>query len=137
MLDPSRLCQMEISVHDPVRAMRFYGAVFGWVAVPADLHNYHVMATPPNCHFGIALVRKASPATASAAGQEAVPEWPGVVNYFECDDPEAIIGVVGMHGGKLRSGPITIPGYGRTWQIIDTEGNTFGIFQAQKSIVPD
>jgi predicted enzyme related to lactoylglutathione lyase len=116
-VDPRRLCQIEIPVHDLHQAQSFYAAAFGWHAVPAELHRYVVLAVPDDCPYGISLV----PQSSTIGGR-------GPVLYFGVDAPETNVAAVERAGGKSRGGPVTLPGYGAMYLVEDPDGNRFGFY---------
>lgn len=119
MIDPTRLCQIELQVDDLKAAAKFYDEAFGWKVVPAELHEYVVLAVPHDCPFGIAL----TPKRAGGGGS------PGsVVLYFAVDDPDAVVRAVERAGGKKRFGPMPLMGYGAIYQVEDPEGTRFGLY---------
>ena len=117
VLDPTRLCQIELHVTDLERAQAFYAGAFGWQRVPADLHELVVLAVPPGCPFGISLVPRRTAESGSA-----------LVVYFATDDPEAVLRQVEAHGGKRGLGPVGIAGYGLTYHCTDPDGTRFGLY---------
>jgi predicted enzyme related to lactoylglutathione lyase len=120
-LDPRSLCQIEIPVSDQQRALAFYRAAFGWEAVPAEIHEFVVLAVPDDCPFGLALVPYVR------SGGEPVPRN-GPVLYFATPDPEAVVARVEAAGGRRRFGPTKLAGYGTIFQIEDPDGNRFGLY---------
>ncbi len=125
MIDPRSLCQIEIPIGDATRARAFYAEAFGWLPVPAELHEYIVLSVPRDCGFGIALV----PSAKAPAARH------GPVVYFAVDDPAAVVAKAEAVGGKLRFGPSKMLGYGEIWQLEDPDGNRFGLYR-RASIPP-
>ena len=121
MIDPQKLCQIEITSSDLERSLAFYEGVFGWKKAPADLHNYIVLSVPSDCPYGISLV----PGIPSTKGR-------GIVLYYGLENPEEIIDRVEDNGGKILMGPQRLPGYGMIYQFKDPDGNVFGIFSQKK-----
>lgn len=119
MIDPTRLCQVEIQVEDLKAAAKFYEDAFGWRVVPAELHEYVVLQVPDACPFGIALTPKRAGGGASPGN---------VVLYFGVDDPEAVVKAVEAAGGKKRFGPMPLMGYGAIYLVEDPEGTRFGLY---------
>ncbi len=119
MVDPTRLCQIELQVQDLKAAAKFYGDAFGWKVVPAELHEYVVLEVPDGCPFGIALTPK-RPGGGVSPGN--------VVLYFAVDDPETVCRAVESAGGKRRLGPMPLMGYGAIYLVEDPEGTRFGLY---------
>jgi predicted enzyme related to lactoylglutathione lyase len=116
LVDPAKLCQIEIPVSNLDISLAFYENVLGWKRSPIEIHNYIVLDTA-NCNFGIALI----PGQTGPRG--------GVTLYFESQDPERILGLVTQFGGKVIFGPRVLPGYGTIYQFQDPDGQRFGLFR--------
>lgn len=119
-VDPRRLCQIEIAVGDVRRAAQFYEDAFGWRPVPAEMHEYVVLAVPDGCPFGIALV----------PGRSLEGRVGGAVLYFAVEDPEAVVERVMAAGGRKRLGPSKLFGYGVIHQVEDPDGTRWGLYAA-------
>lgn len=121
IIDPTRLCQVEIQVQDLKAAAKFYEEAFGWSVVPAELHEYVVLKVPDDSPFGIALTPKRTAPTS---------RWDAnnVILYFGVDDPEAVVERVTAAGGRKRFGPMPLMGYGTIYQVEDPEGTRFGLY---------
>lgn len=112
----------ELQADDPARAAAFYEAVFGWAAErdPRLPIEYWRVQTP-----GIdgAILERPVPA----------PERPGGTNAavisIEVEDFDATAAAVLAAGGREAMAKFAIPG--RCWQgyFLDTDGNTFGVFE--------
>ncbi len=124
MIDPTRLCQIEVQVEDLKAAATFYEEAFGWKVVPAELHEYVVLQVPDGCPFGIALTPRHSQSAAAGDAREES----RVVLYFAVEDPEAVVKAVEKAGGKKRFGPMPLMGYGSIYQVEDPEGTRFGLY---------
>jgi len=118
IIDPRKICQLEISVSDLNRSLLFYENVFGWTRRPADIHNFAVLDVPSDCTFGISL-SQGNPQLAAANH---------AVIYFRSDDPAAVVATIPKHGGAVIFGPKKVPGYGVIYQIADPDGHRFGLF---------
>jgi predicted enzyme related to lactoylglutathione lyase len=121
-VSPEALCQIEIHSTQLDRSKVFYEQVFGWKAVPAEIHNYVVLGVPRECRWGIALVPTTGPVKPS--GQ--------IVLYFQVDDPELVASLAERHGGAKKFGPTKLPAYGSIWHITDPDGHRFGLFKKQE-----
>jgi predicted enzyme related to lactoylglutathione lyase len=120
ILDPRRLCQIEIQVTDMTTALTFYEGVFGWRRVPADIYNFMVLEVPEDCPFGISLILKRK---GTEVGKALVP-------YIATDDPEAIATRAVVHGGRMVLKKI-LPYYGSILQISDPDGHLWGLFRGK------
>jgi predicted enzyme related to lactoylglutathione lyase len=123
LVDPSRLCQIEVHVQDLTRATQFYAEAFGWTAAPAELHQYVVLNVPKDNRFGLSLIPSRTgnaPSTGSASK---------VVIYFAVGDPEVVVRRAESAGGRKRLGPMQLSGYGEVWQVEDPEGVCWGLYR--------
>lgn len=113
----------EIQVDDPARAIRFYSAVLGWKfsevkGLPVSYWTIETGIAP-----GGGLLRR--PLKAPPAGTRTN----AFVCSFETDDFDATQKTILKSGGIVALAKFEVPG--KCWQgyFVDTEGNTFGIFQ--------
>lgn len=123
----SRVIHFEIHAENPERAIQFYSKLFGWEftswngGVP-----YWLISTGPNEKPGIngGLVPRRGPAPTD--GQ--------AVNAFCCTiDVESVDGCVKkitQLGGSIALPKMPIPSVGWLAYGKDTEGNIFGVMQA-------
>jgi uncharacterized protein len=115
----------EIQADDPTRAMNFYSAVFGWsfAEAPGLPIPYWRIEAPPE--RGGLLQRPAK-----------VPPPRSGTNAFVCSFEVASFDKTAeqilQRGGIAALGKFAVPG--KCWQgyFIDTEGNTFGIFEVDE-----
>ena len=124
-IDPKKLCQLEIHATRLDVSRKFYEEVFGWRAVPAEIHNYLVLDVPEDCPFGISIVP--SLGAKRSSGQ--------IILYFEVHDAAAIAERASHFGGSKKFGPTRLPAYGDIWQIEDPDGHRFGLFEKQTTSV--
>lgn len=119
MIDPSKLCQIELCVANPQDTVTFLHKVFGWATAPAELQDYIVIDVPESCPYGISIVGQ---------GQAVVRAQPMVL-YFAVENVEDVIEKTKKNGGQVRFGPKKLPGYGTIYQIASPDGVRFGIFE--------
>ncbi len=116
----------EIQVDDPARAINFYAKVFGW--------QFSEAKGLPIAYWRIAadgaeggLLKRPAPK----------PQGPSGTNAFVCSFKVERFDMTAKQilevGGIVALGKFAVPG--RCWQgyFIDTEGNTFGIFEVDES----
>lgn len=125
-----RVVHFEIHAAEPERAIRFYSELFGWqfskFAGPMD---YWLIVTGPKEQAGIdgGLIRRMGGAPVD--GQ--------AVNAYVCtvDVPsiDASLSAALRSGATPALGKMPIPGVGWLAYLKDTEGNIFGIMQADPS----
>ena len=125
-IDPKKLCQVEIHATRLDVSRKFYEEVFGWKAVPAEMHNYLVLDVPEDCPFGISIVPSLGAKTSS--GQ--------IILYFEVQSAASIAERAEQFGGSKKFGPTKLPAYGNIWQITDPDGHRFGLFEKQMASSP-
>src|SRR6266481_650611 len=118
----SRVIHFEIPASDPERASAFYKKVFGWKIEkwPGPM-EYWMVTTGAEGTPGIngGLMRNTNvKTTTNTVGVESV---------------DAAIKAATGAGGKLAMPKTPIPGVGYFAYCEDTEGNLFGVMQADKS----
>jgi predicted enzyme related to lactoylglutathione lyase len=122
-----RVIHFEIHAEDPERAVAFYATVFGWTftrwAGPVD---YWLITTGPDGQPGIngGLLRRRGPAPVEG---QPVNAYPCTVDVPSADE---WLGRVTAAGGAVALPKMPIPGVGWLAYAKDTEGNIFGIMQA-------
>lgn len=116
----------EIQVDEPKRAQVFYGELFNWKfekidGLPLDYWHVHTGGM-----FGGMLKRPAD-TPPPGCGTNAF------VNSIEVDDFDAMKEKIKKLGGKVALPKFAVPG--RCWQgyFLDTEGNTFGLFEVDEN----
>ena len=122
-----RVIHFEIQAENPERAIKFYQGLFGWEfskwAGPMD---YWLVNTGPKEQPGIngGLVRRQGPGPLDMQA----------VNAYACtihvDNVDVLAGKATAAGGQIVVPKMTIPGVGYLVYCKDTEGNIFGIMQA-------
>ncbi len=116
----------EIQADDPERAMGFYGDLFGW--------KFAKQTGPPNGYWqieGAGIRGGLLPRPASA------PAPHSGTNAFTCSvmvaDFDATAARITELGGEVALPKFAVPG--KCWQgyFVDTELNTFGIFEVDEA----
>lgn len=116
----------EIQADDPARAARFYGHVFGWIFERVDgLPVEYWRIDAEGARGG--LLKRPAPAPPLRSGTNAY------VCSMAVADFDATAAAVLERGGAVALPKFAVPGV--CWQgyFIDTEGNTFGIFEPNLS----
>jgi len=112
----------EIQADDPEQAIGFYGGVFGWkfTKVPGLPVEYWLIQTE-SMRGG--LLKRPAPAPPPRSGTNAY------VCSMEVRDFDATAVAIAKSGGQVALAKFAVPG--TCWQgyFLDTQGNTFGIFQ--------
>lgn len=112
----------EIQAEDPKRAVNFYQEIFGWKFskdenIPVEYWRIETQGSRGG------LLKRPAPVPAQQSGTNAYVCSMEVENFDEVS--EKILGL----GGIVALPKFAVPGV--CWQgyFIDTEGNTFGLFQ--------
>lgn len=119
-----RVVHFDMVADDLERAKAFYGEVFGWKfrKFEGGEQEYWLITTgeapEPGIDGGLSLRTEQNPALVNAIGVTSVDET--------AED-------VTRHGGRVLAPKSAIPGVGYFAVCMDTEGNTFGIFQDDQS----
>ena len=119
----NRVVHFELAADDPERAIAFYERILGWQfqkwGGPAD---YWLITTGPEHEPGIngGLQRRGSPSQ-------------NVTNTIGVDDLDAAVARVVAAGGTVMEPKMVVPGVGYLAYCLDTEGNPFGLMQADTS----
>ena len=116
----------EIQVDDLERAKKFYGAVFGWEFVLQEglpIEYWRIKTSA----FDGGMLKRPVPAPGPHHGTNAF------VNSMRVKDFDETATIIMKNGGQIAMAKFAIPGV--CWQgyFIDTDGNTFGIFQADEN----
>jgi predicted enzyme related to lactoylglutathione lyase len=113
----------ELAVDDPERAVKFYRSVFGWQIDkwngPTD---YWLVTTGESSAAGIngALTRRSE-------------GFMNTVNTVDVPSVDEAIAKIEANGGKILMPKSPVPGIGWLAYAQDTEGNNFGLMQADES----
>ena len=116
----SRVVHFELPADNPERAAEFYRSVFGWQFQKwAGPMEYWMVTTGPDGTAGIngGLLRRAHPGAAT-------------VNTVDVASLDQSVAQIEKHGGKVAVPKMAVPGVGYLAYCSDTEGNLFGIMQA-------
>jgi predicted enzyme related to lactoylglutathione lyase len=123
----ARVVHFEIHAADPERAARFYETAFGWTLQHIPAIDYWTISTGEGAGINGGLLRR--------RGEPPVKGQP--VNAFVCtlgvDDLDASVQAGLDAGGSMALPRMAIPGVGYIAYLIDTEGNIFGLHQADAS----
>jgi predicted enzyme related to lactoylglutathione lyase len=115
-----RVVHFEINADDPERAIQFYTRVFGWkVQKWAGPVDYWLLMTGDEKEPGIdgSIARREDRSMAT-------------VNTVDVPSIDECLSKVKANGGTVVVPKMPIPGVGWLVYCKDTEGNTFGMMQA-------
>ncbi len=124
----NRVVHFEIQVDNPERAMEFYKSVFGWEFQKWGEKPYWMVMTAdkdskePGINGG--LLPRPCPPPAPQQGTNAY------VCTVQVDNYDAIAEKIMSAGGVVAMPKFALPGMAWQGYYLDTEGNTFGLHQA-------
>lgn len=112
----------EIQADNPIRAMEFYREIFGWKFLKGTSQTTEYWRIEFQGQGG-GLLKRPAPAPAPEQGTNAF------VCSFMVEKFDDMARAITENGGKVALPKFAVPGV--CWQgyFLDTEGNTFGIFQ--------
>lgn len=117
----SGIAYFEIQAEDPARAMAFYRAIFSWQFEKSAMPIDYWRIAGAGMEGG--LLPRPAP----------IPDAPSAANAYTCSmvvaDFDVTAASILQAGGAVALEKFAVPG--RCWQgyFLDTEGNTFGIFE--------
>ncbi len=119
----ARVVHFELPADDPDRAAKFYADAFGWkVEKWGGPTDYWLVTTgedpEPGIDGGIGKRQDADDQT---------------TNTIDVPDLDAAVAAVEAAGGTITRGKGPVPGVGWLAYATDTEGNPFGMMQADES----
>jgi uncharacterized protein len=118
------IVHFDIATDDPQRAKEFYESLFGWkMAGPPGMTDYYLIETQDlegNKGVGGGLGRRGDPSQK-------------ITTYIGIDDIDKYSRRVAELGGKVVTPKMPVPGWGYLATCQDTEGNAFGLWQAEKN----
>jgi uncharacterized protein len=118
-----RFIHFELPADDPARAVSFYSGVFNWEINQWDgPQEYWLIKTGEAPEPGIdgAITRRSD-------------LFQNIVNTVDVPSVDEVVQKVIAHGGKVLAPKMAVPGIGYLAYCADTEGNTFGLMQADSS----
>jgi len=110
---------IEIPADDVERVKGFYSALFGWSIKQIEGMDYWLFAIEHTKPMGGGIMKRQSP------GQV-------MTNYFDVPSVDAYSAKVIGLGGKIIVSKMPVPGMGYFAVCLDTEGNSFGLWEDNK-----
>ncbi len=116
------IVHFDMSADDPQRARKFYSELFGWKfeSFPGPM-EYHLISTTN---------LDGSPGVGGGLGKRTDPKQQGCLNYIGVPSLEKAMASVRRLGGKVITGKMAVPTMGYLAVCQDTEGNMFGLWEA-------
>jgi len=118
---PGAICWNELLTHDPDRAKRFFGDLFGWTTRISQNFmegNYRILLNAGQQVGGMLQIQ---------------PEWgempPNWTVYFGVDDCDGAIAEAQRRGGNLLFPAMEIENVGRFAYLQDSQGAVFAVIQ--------
>jgi uncharacterized protein len=122
----SKIVHFEIPVDDPDRASAFYRGALGWEISGFGNQPYWLVRAGADDEAG---------ANGALITRSEVHRTPVVIAGV--DDIDAALSRVQQSGGLIAHEKVPIPGVGWSAYVVDSEGNTIGLFQDDTSALPD
>jgi predicted enzyme related to lactoylglutathione lyase len=120
------IVHFDVATENPKRAKKFYESLFEWkMETPPEMKDYYLIETKDmngNKGIGGGLGKRGD------SSQK-------ITTYFGVDSIENYTHKVTEFGGAVIQQKIPVPGWGHLAICIDTEGNTFGLWQDDKKAV--
>jgi uncharacterized protein len=117
------IVHFDIACDDPQRARKFYEALFDWkMEGPPGMTDYYLIETEDlegKKGVGGGLGKRGDPSQRITA-------------YIGVDNMDKYMENVARLGGKVVTPKMQVPGWGYLATCVDTEGNSFGIWQIDK-----
>ena len=115
----STIVHFDVPTDDVERARKFYSALFGWKFEPVPGMEYNLFTTTN---------LDGTPGVGGGMGKRMDPSQ-RMLNYFGVPSLDAAMNQVKNLGGKVITKKMAVPGMGYLTSCIDTEGNTFGLWE--------
>ena len=118
------ITHFNIPADNIARAKNFYNQLFGWTIekLPGPMEYYEINTTTSSGEKGLGggMAKRNKP-------QETI------INYVDVPSIDDYIAKVEKLGGKIVVPKMAVPNTGYTAVCLDTEGNSFGLWQDDKS----
>lgn len=115
----SAIVHFDVPTEDVERAKKFYSVLFGWKFESVPGMEYNLFTTTN---------LDGTPGVGGGMGKRMDPSQ-RILNYFGVPSLDAAMKQVKSLGGKVITEKMAVPGMGFLASCIDTEGNTFGLWE--------
>lgn len=114
-----RVIHFELAFDDVARASAFYRNVFGWSVDQWGDQDYWLLGTgdPEKPGINGGMMRRQD-------------NFPGVVNTIDIVSLDETVAAITANGGEVVVPKMTVAGIGYMAYCRDSEGNVFGVMQA-------
>lgn len=117
------IVHFDIAADEPERAKKFYEELFGWKITPTPEMPYYMIET---------IDMRRNKSLCGGMGKRGAPEQ-RITNFIGVESIEEYISKVEGLGGKVLQPKMAVPGWGYMAVCMDTEGNSFGLWQEDKT----
>jgi hypothetical protein len=118
------ITHFDIPADDVKRAKRFYQDLFGWKIekLPGPMEYYQISTTNEKGEQGIGggMAKRENPSDR-------------ITNYVDVPSVDKYLVKLKQLGGKILLPKTPIPGFGYLAVCLDTENNTFGLWETDKN----
>ena len=118
----AKIVHFEIPADDPQRASTFYRDALGWEISRFGDQPYWLVRAGADDEPG---------ANGALVAREDLHRSPVVIVGVQ--DIDGVLSRVESCGGKVAQGKLPVPGMGWSAYVVDSEGNTIGLFQQDPS----
>ncbi|MDD5509078.1 MAG: VOC family protein [Bacteroidales bacterium] len=115
----STIVHFDVPTEDVMRAKKFYSTLFGWKFQSFPEMQYNLITTTN---------LDGTPGIGGGMGKRMEPSQ-RIMNYFGVPSIDAAMKQVTSLGGKVLTEKMAVPGMGFLANCMDTEGNTFGLWE--------
>ncbi|MDD1678976.1 MAG: VOC family protein [Methanomicrobiales archaeon] len=116
------IVHFDISADDTGRARKFYSGLFGW--------KFETYPGPVEYHLITTSNLDGTLGVGGGLGKRMDASQRGAINYYGVESIDAAMKKVKSLGGKIVSEKMAVPKMGYMVNCQDTEGNMFGLWQA-------
>jgi predicted enzyme related to lactoylglutathione lyase len=113
------IVHFDVPAEDIERAKKFYATLLGWKFESYPAMEYNLITTTN---------LDGTPGVGGGMGKRMAPEQ-RMQNYFGVRSIDAAMAQVKKLGGKVVSPKMPVPGMGYLANCMDTEGNSFGLWE--------
>lgn len=118
------IVHFDVPADDPERAKKFYAELFGWkFEKPLETMDYYLIETE-----GL----KGEPGPGGGLGKREMADQ-RIMNYIGVSSVDEYLVKIEELGGKILMQKTAVPGWGYLAICMDTENNTFGIWQDEEA----
>jgi predicted enzyme related to lactoylglutathione lyase len=121
------IVHFDVPAEDQERAQKFYASLFDWKfeKMPGPMEYYGITTNDDSGKEGVG----------GGMGKRQAPGQ-GIVNYIGVSSVDESLKKVEKMGGKILMAKTAVPGFGYLALCLDTENNTFGLWETDESASP-